>query len=102
MQLNILSRIKGGGAGGLAVSSTISNLLGDNSVAVIEPSNVHYVSSFYLSFALLILSVLPRLVPVFFAMAYFNPRKFIIITLVFIFNFYYYLWWQISINHCGL
>lgn len=32
----------GGGAGGLAVSSTISEVLGRNSVAIIEPSDVHY------------------------------------------------------------
>ncbi|KAG1048651.1 hypothetical protein G6F43_008975 [Rhizopus delemar] len=34
--------VVGGGPGGLSVSSTISNLLGKNQVAVIEPSNKHY------------------------------------------------------------
>ncbi|KAL1922495.1 uncharacterized protein VTP21DRAFT_10034 [Calcarisporiella thermophila] len=34
--------VVGGGTGGLAVSSTISKLLGNNSVALIEPSNVHF------------------------------------------------------------
>ncbi|CAG8543263.1 5264_t:CDS:2 [Diversispora eburnea] len=33
----------GGGTGGLAVSSTLSEILGKHSVAIIEPSNVHYV-----------------------------------------------------------
>ncbi|RIA85634.1 hypothetical protein C1645_830486 [Glomus cerebriforme] len=32
----------GGGTGGLAVSSTLSKILGKNEVAIIEPSNVHY------------------------------------------------------------
>ncbi|RIB17165.1 hypothetical protein C2G38_2017068 [Gigaspora rosea] len=32
----------GGGTGGLAVSSTLSQVLGKSAVAVIEPSNVHY------------------------------------------------------------
>ncbi|CAO3587658.1 unnamed protein product [Absidia cylindrospora] len=32
----------GGGPGGLSVSSTVSNLLGKNQVAVIEPSSTHY------------------------------------------------------------
>jgi sulfide:quinone oxidoreductase len=32
----------GGGTGGLSVSSTLSQILGKNEVAVIEPSNVHY------------------------------------------------------------
>ncbi|KAI9252999.1 hypothetical protein BY458DRAFT_522449 [Sporodiniella umbellata] len=34
--------VVGGGPGGLSVSSTISQLLGKNQVAVIEPSNKHY------------------------------------------------------------
>ncbi|RHZ78274.1 hypothetical protein Glove_166g244 [Diversispora epigaea] len=32
----------GGGTGGLAVSSTLSGILGKHSVAIIEPSSVHY------------------------------------------------------------
>ncbi|PKY42265.1 FAD/NAD(P)-binding domain-containing protein [Rhizophagus irregularis] len=32
----------GGGTGGLAVSSTLSKILGQNEIAIIEPSDVHY------------------------------------------------------------
>lgn len=38
------SLIVGGGSAGLAVASTLSETLGKNSVAVVEPADVHYVS----------------------------------------------------------
>ena len=35
--------VLGGGSAGLSVASTLANTLGNNAVAVVEPSDVHYV-----------------------------------------------------------